>query len=171
MKNNHPNKLKHWLVIIITALCATASLLLFYFPSQPKKLTSMIGYAKQDNLLVHKDIFPASGLLTGMAYRCLWLDGLQTMFYFDFDIPHPEGLIHIWITPEDQNKLLDDPDREVRAYTVDILNSDTNRWVRYVAQHPHGHGIFFVIGIVLAVLSLVLTVKMVFFNPTTKRFP
>lgn len=171
MKNNHSNKLKQWLAVIIMALFATASLLLFYSPLQPKKLTSMIGYAKQDNLLVHKDIFPASGLLTGMAYRCLWLDGLHTMFYFDFYIPDPEGLIRIWITPEDQNKLLEDPDREVHAYTVDILNHDTNRWVRYVAKHPHGHGAFFVIGIVLAVLSLVLVVKCLFFNPATKQFP
>ena len=170
MKDNHPNKLKHWLVIIIMALCSTASLLLFYFPSQSKKLTSMIGYS-HDRWLEHKDIFPASSLLTGMSYRCMRLSGLQTVFYIDFAIPNPDGLIRIWITPEDQNKLLEDSDREVRAYTVDILNSETNHWVRYVAQHPHGHGAFFVIGIVLAVFSLVLVVKEVFFNTATKQFP
>ena len=146
------------------ALCATACLLLFYFPSQPKKLTSMIGSAKQDHWLAHKDIFPASGLLTGMTYRYIQLNGLSTQYYIDFNIPDPDGLIRLWITPEDQNKILEDPDIEVRAYTVDILNSDTNRWVRYVAQHPHGHGIFFVIGIVLAVFSLVLVVKNVYFT-------
>ncbi len=169
MKDNHPSKLKHWLGPIIMALCSVVCLLLFYHPSQPKKLTSMIGSYDSGKWLEHKDIFPASGLLTGMVYRRVGIFGFPTKFYIDFIIPEPDEKIRIWITPEDQDRILQEPDIEVRAYAVDIFNPNKKHWVRYVAKHPHGHGSLFLIGVVLAVFALVLVVKNVCFTDSFKQ--
>ncbi|MBO4599677.1 MAG: hypothetical protein J5641_02955 [Bacteroidales bacterium] len=171
MKDNNMQKPKRWLGEMIVAVCAAACLLLFYFPKQPKYLTSYIGSLKDDHCIVKKDIFPASGLLVGMSYRCLQLYGLRTTFYTDFAVPESEGTIRVWVTPDDSEKIMADPEIEVRAYTVDVLDTYTNRWVRYVARHPHGNGLFLMVGIVMTVFFFILVVKHVCFNPAKKQFP
>ena len=161
--------MKHWLAEITVALAAAACLLLFFYPKQPDNLVSIEGHQPPNAYYETKGIFPLSNILFGLSYRCLRLSGTTTIFLIDFALPYTtsDDNLRLWITAKDQQHLLDDPDIEVRVYAVDIQDSYTHHWTHIVPQHPHGHGAFLAVGIILAVLFLVMMVNKLFFKPLT----
>ena len=167
-------KRKTWLLEIIVALAAATSLLMFYFPHQPDELVCVEGHENHGSWLEHKEIFPTLGILFGKSYRCLHLYGKETTYLLDFALPDTyftDDSLRLWIRPKDWEQICVDPDIEVRCYAVDIQNSYTQQWTHYTAQHPHGHGAFLALGIILTMLFIVLIVKRIFFNPDTMKFP
>ena len=166
--------MKHWLAEIIVAFFAATALLLFFCPKQPDNLVCIEGHENPGSWLSHKGIFPASDILFGLSYQCLHLNGRTTLFLVDFSLPEsycPGYNLRLWIRSEDYEQMQDNPDIEVRVYALDTQDPDTHRWTHYVHRHPHGHGAFLAVGIILTVLFLVLLVKRVFFNPIKKNFP
>ena len=167
-------KTRSWLLETIVAILATTCLLLFYFPRQSEELVSIEGYEKHGSYLEHKEIYPTLGILFGQYYRCLHLSNSPTTFLLDFALPgtYSSGdSLRLWIRPRDQEKISADPDIEVRVYAVDFQNTYTHRWTHCIAEHPHGHGAFLALGIILTMLFLVLLVKKVFFDLNKKSFP
>ena len=164
--------MRHWLAEIITAVAATVCLLFFFFPQQPSDLVAVEGREEYGNWLVKEDIFPASGLLLGMSYRCLRLYGQPTKYLIDFVLPgnYDSGeSLRLWIRAKDLQRLAD-PDRKVRVHAIDFQDPNTHRWTHCVAQHPHGHGSLFALGILLAILFVVMVVNKVFFDPASKQW-
>ena len=166
---------KHWLAEIIVAITAAACLLLFFYPKPPDELVSIEGHENHNTHYETKGIFPASEIVFGMGYRCIHLYGrTTTTFLVDFALPASYRCgdnIRFWIRAKDLERLQANPDIEVRVYATDILDPDTQYWTHYVPQHPHGEGCFLAVGSLLTVLFLVMVVKKVCFNPSTKKFP
>ena len=166
--------MKHWLAEIIVALFAATSLLLFFYPKQPDKLVCIEGHENPGTWHEVQGIFPLSGILFGLSYQCLHLHSSTAIFLVEFALPESYrsgDAIRLWITAKDQQRLLDNPDIEVRIYAFDTQDPDTHRWTRYVPQHLHGHGAFLAIGIILTVLFLIIVVARAFYNPNKKKFP
>ena len=159
--------MKHWLAEIIVALFAAASLLLFFNPKQPDKLVSVEGHENPGTWYESKGIFPTSNILFGLSYRCLHLNGKTTIFLVDFALTEgyrPGDNLRLWIRHEDYEQMQVNPDIEVRVYAVDVQDPYTQRWTRYVPQHPHGNGAFLAVGIILTVLLLVMMVNKICFT-------
>ena len=159
--------MKHWLAEIMVAIAAAACLLLFFYPKQPDNLVYIEGHESRHAYYESKGIFPLSSILFGLSYRCLHLSSrTTTTFLVDFSLPmiSSDDNLRLWILPNNYEQLQNDPDIEVRVYAVDIQDSDTHQWTHYVPQHPHGHGVFLAIGIILTVLFLVMMVNKICFK-------
>lgn len=159
--------MKHWLAEIIVALFAATSLLLFFYPKQPDELVSIEGHENPGSWHVSKGIFPLSDIFIELSYRCLHLHGRTTVFLVDFALPEsyrPGDNLRLWIRHEDYEQMQVNPDIEVRVYALDAQNPDTLRWTHYVPRHPHGHGAFLAVGIILTVLLLVMVVNKICFT-------
>lgn len=158
--------MKRWTPEIIVALAAIVSLTLFFYPKQPERLVSIEGY-EVDAVHESKEIFPTLGILFGLSYRCLHLYGKTATFLTDFALPpgyYPGDKLRLWLSPKDYQRLLDNPDIEVRVRAVDIQDQYTQQWTHYVARHPHGHGAFLAVGGILTVLFLVMMVNKICFT-------
>lgn len=158
--------MKHWLAEIIVALLAASSLLLFFYPKQPDELVSIEGHENPGSWHVSKGIFPLSDIFIELSYRCLHLHSRTTVFLVDFSLPESYrsgNALRLWISSKDQQRLIDDPDIEVRVYAADVQDPDTHKWTRYIPEHPHGHGTFLAVGIIMTVLLLVMVVNKICF--------
>lgn len=156
-----------WLVMIVMAFAAIICLLLFFYPKQPDRLVPVEGHERADAWCERTGIFPLSGILFGMSYRCLHLYGWTNTFLVEFALSEfydPGDELRIWIRPEDYERIQEDPDTDVRVFAADILNPYTNSWTHVVPQHPHGHGAFLAVGIILTVFFLIMVVSQVCFS-------
>lgn len=162
-----------WCPVVLLAVFSIVSLSLFYFPRQPQDLVSMTEPSNRCEWLGKREVFPLSGLLLGMGYSCFELYGQPAEFYIDFQMPNLYGCdsVRLWIRQGDCDKLQQakaegsDEHHRIKVYRMDVLDPYMNMgWQRFVAQHPHGSGVWFALGALTGILCLVLLIKKVFYS-------
>lgn len=162
-----------WIEVLLLAMVASVCLLLFFFPRRPEDLRALTTDARRFEQTGRRDVFPGSGMMLGLAYGCMEVDGVPVEFYADFAV---RGLwpkewfdsVRVWMAGDDYARLAyctaaaDTPMR-IRVYRVDVLDCQ-GRWRGYVAAHPHGAGGWAAAGALTAILAMVLFVKRLFYD-------
>ncbi len=167
MKSENLPKRKSWAAELIVALIACVCLVLYFNPKQHDDLVCIKGHEKPNNSYITQPIFFTSDIFFNKAYRVIPLYEPPTEFLLDAKLPgyynHGDSL-RLWILPKDQQRILKDPDIQVRAYAFECYNPETQRWTLYKNPHPRGNGNFLAIGIFLTILCLVMAVNKVCFT-------